>query len=207
MAITVKRRLKPAQRRELIVAAAAEEFARRGHRAARMEDIARAAGVTKAVVYDHFPSKGALHAEVVSRASDDLMAAVAASALAEEHPRERFRAALRTTFEVIAARPDVRTLLLGAPGADPLVGKASRKAQRRARQALAALYLYEPRFLAGHPDRERRGEHIAQASMGLVNSLAALGVEQRLPPAYLAELAFELLDPAMAVMADMPVIR
>lgn len=201
-----RRRLPPEQRRGLIVAAAAEEFGRRGHRDARMEDIARAAGITKAVLYDHFPSKGALHAEVVSRASDEMVAAVTEAALARADPRERFRAALRTTFEVIAARPDARTLLFGEPGVDPLVRKASRKAQRRARAGLAALYLYEPRFMAGHPDREKRGEHIAQASMGMVNALAALGVEQRLSPEYLADLAFELLDPAMAVMADMPVL-
>src|SRR3954466_4271019 len=92
-----RRRLRPEQRRGLIVAAAAEEFGRRGHRDARMEDIARAAGVTKAVLYDHFPSKGALHAEVVSGASDEMVAAVTAAALAETDPRERFRVALRTT--------------------------------------------------------------------------------------------------------------
>src|SRR3954449_5216990 len=157
-----RRRLPPEQRRGLIVAAAAEEFGRNGHRAARMEDIARAAGVTKAVLYDHFPSKGALHAEVVSRASDEMVETIATAALAEEQPRERFRVALRTTFEIIAARPDVRTLLLGEPGVDRLVGVASRKAQRRARKAMAALYLSEPRFLAGHPERQKRGEHIAQ---------------------------------------------
>src|SRR3954466_12172439 len=93
-----RRRLKPEQRRELIVAAAAEEFGRNGHRAARMEDIARAAGGTKAGLYEHFPDKGALHAEVVTRANEDLVAAVATAALAEDDPRERFRAALRTSF-------------------------------------------------------------------------------------------------------------
>src|SRR3954469_25575028 len=206
MVVEKRRRLPPEQRRGLIVAAAAEEFGRRGHRDARMEDIARAAGVTKAVLYDHFPSKGALHAEVVSRASDELVAAVAEAALAEEDPRERFRAALRTTFEVIAARPDVRTLLLGEPGLDRQVGQASRKAQRGARKAMAALYLSSPRFLADHPERQKRAEHIAQAGIGLVNALAALGVEQRLTPAYLADLAFDLLDPALAMMAGMPVL-
>src|SRR3954467_12195425 len=92
-----RRRLKPEQRRELIVEAAADEFGRHGHRAARMEDIARAAGVTKAVLYDHFPNKGTLHAEVVSRASDDLVAAVTEAALSQKDPREQFRAALHTT--------------------------------------------------------------------------------------------------------------
>ena len=201
-----RRRLKPEQRRELIVRAAAEEFGRHGHRAARMEDIARAAGVTKAVLYDHFPNKGALHAEVVTRANEDLVAAVSKAALAEDGPRERFRAALRTSFELIAARPDVRMLLLGEPGAAAEVTKASTRAQRSARRAVAALYLSEPRFLAGRADREQRAEHIAQAGIGLVNALGALGVEKRLSPAYLADLAMEILDPGMATMAGLPVV-
>ena len=201
-----RRRLKPEQRRELIVQAAAEEFGRHGHRAARMEDIARAAGVTKAVLYDHFPDKGALHAEVVTRANDDLLRAVATAALAQDDPRERFRAALRTSFEIIAVRPDVRTLLLGEPGAADKVTKASLRAQRKARKAMAALYLSEPRFLAGRPDREERAEHIALAGIGLVNALAALGVEKKLSPDYLADLAMEILDPGMATMAGMPVV-
>ena len=54
-----RRRLRPEQRRALIIGAAAGEFGRRGHRDARMEDIARAAGITKAVLYDHFPNRGA----------------------------------------------------------------------------------------------------------------------------------------------------
>src|SRR3954451_22653939 len=198
-----RRRLKPEKRRALIVEAAAREFGRRGHRDARMEDIARAAGVTKAVVYDHFPTKSALYAEVLSRASDELVTAVTEAALAQDDPRERFRAALRATFEVVAARPDVRRLLLGDPGADAGVTKASVKAQRRARRALTALYLFEPRFLGGRPDRDKRAEHVAQASMGLVNALAALGIEQRLSAVYLADLAFELLDPGMAELAGM----
>src|SRR4051794_19507038 len=158
-----KRRLKPDQRRRLIVAAAAEEFGRSGHRGSRMEDIARAAGITKAVLYDHFPSKGALHAEVVLRANEELLERVATAAMAESDPRERFRAALRTSFEIIAVRPDVRTLLLGEPGADEAVGKAALRAQRGARRAMAAIYLSEPRFLGDRPDREQRVEQISHA--------------------------------------------
>src|SRR3954462_12928975 len=151
-----RRRLSREDRRRLIVEAGAEEFGKHGHRGARMEDIARAAGVTKAVLYDHFPDKGALHAEVVTRANDDLLTAGAAAALAQDDPRERFRAALRTSFEIIAVRPDVRTLLLGEPGAAEKITKASLRAQRQARKAMAALYLSEPRFLGGWPDREER---------------------------------------------------
>ena len=205
MATTVKprRRLRPEQRRALIVEAAAAEFGRRGHRDARMEDIARAAGITKAVLYDHFPNKGALHAEVVSRASEDLVGTVVtAVGAADGDPESRFRAGLLTSFRIIEQRPDVRTLLLGEPGADPQVAKASMQAQRGARAAMAALYLSEPTFLAGARDRKQKAEHFAQAIIGTINALAVLGVEQKLTPERLTELTMQLLWPGIAAMLE-----
>src|SRR4051812_25122705 len=172
----MRRRLKPEQRRALILDAAAEEFGRHGHREARMEDVARAAGITKAVLYDHFPSKGALHAEVVRRANDELLATVmgAVAAAADATPRDRYRAGLEAAFDVISRRPDVRTLLLGEPGADIAVARASRGAQRVAREAMAQLYLAQPGFLHGVRNRRVRAEHVAQAAIGTINGIAAL---------------------------------
>jgi AcrR family transcriptional regulator len=202
-ATLVRRRLRPEQRRALIVDAAAAEFGRRGHRYARMDDIAGAAGVTKAVLYDHFPSKGALHAEVVTRASNELVATVAAAVSASGgDPEERFRTGLLTSFRIIEQRPDVRTLLLGEPGADARVAEASARAQRSARAAMAALYLSEPRFLPGTRRRRERAEHLAQALIGMVNGLAVLGVEQRLSPERLTELAMALVWPGIDAMID-----
>ena len=194
--------MKPEERRELIVKAAAEEFGRRGHRNARMEDIARAAGITKAVLYDHFESKGALHAEVVTRASDELVAATAAAVTDHwgDAPYARFEAGILAAFKLIKERADVRTLLLGEPGADPEIAKASRKAQRKARAAMAALYLSEPTFLAGHPRRQERAEHIAQAGIGAMNGLAVLAVEEDLTPEELTGLAMDLMAPGMQAM-------
>ena len=165
----------------MIVAAAAAEFGRHGHRGARLTDIAGAAGTTKAVIYDHFASKEELHAEVVSRASDELVAAVGAAVMgAPDDSRARFEAGLRRGFELIAERADVRTLLLGGTGTGDAVAGASRRAQRIARSAMAALYLTDEDFLAGEPDREQRAERIAQGGIGLVNGLAVLGVEDGL---------------------------
>lgn len=197
----MRKRLKPEERRELIVEAARAEFGRRGHRNARLEDIARAAGTTKAVIYDHFKSKGALHAEVTTRASDDLVAAVGRAVL--EHPgegKERYRAGLLEGFRIIAARPDVRTLLLGEPGADAQVAKASMKAQRKARTAMAALYMTEPSFLARHPRRQERAEHLAQGGIGAINGLAVLGVTDGLTPEQLTDLAMDLLWPGIEAL-------
>ena len=197
---TPRRRLRPEARRALIVTAAAEEFGRRGHRDARMEDIARAAGITKAVLYDHFPSKGALHAEVVARASDELVASVAVAVGDAGDPEVRYRAGILAAFRLIAQRPDVRTLLLGEPGADAAVAKASTRAQRTARAAMAALYLSDPTFLAGEPDRESRPRRSRRRASATINALAALGVERKLSPEHLTDLAMAVLWPGIAAM-------
>src|SRR4051794_36606816 len=196
-----RRRLKPEQRRALIVAAAAREFGTRGHRDARMEDIANAAGVTKAVVYDHFDSKEKLHAEVLARASDDLVTFVTEAVLGAETLRDGFYASLLATFEMAARRPDIRQLLIGQQGSQATVHRAAVRAHHGARRAIATLFLTNPLFLKGESERERRAEHVAQLVMGALSALVALGVEQKLAPNYLADLAMRALDPGMAIMA------
>jgi AcrR family transcriptional regulator len=52
-------------RRELIVAAALAEVGEVGYEAASMGRIARASGVSRTVLYDHFPSKLALFVELL----------------------------------------------------------------------------------------------------------------------------------------------
>lgn len=51
---------RPAGRRERILEAALDAFTAQGFEAARMEDIAKAAGISKAAIYLYFPSKLAL---------------------------------------------------------------------------------------------------------------------------------------------------
>src|SRR3954463_14919654 len=55
----------PEERPAQIVEAALEVFASRGLAAARLEDIAKAAGVAKATIYLYFPNKEALFREVI----------------------------------------------------------------------------------------------------------------------------------------------
>jgi AcrR family transcriptional regulator len=50
----------PAERRVLLMEAAARTFSRLGYRGARMDDVADEAGVAKGLLYQHFPSKEAL---------------------------------------------------------------------------------------------------------------------------------------------------
>jgi AcrR family transcriptional regulator len=61
------RRLPRAQRREQILAAATEAFARSGFAATGLDDIATEAGVTRVILYRHFDSKTELYQAVLDR--------------------------------------------------------------------------------------------------------------------------------------------
>lgn len=69
-------RRRPGERPGQIVDAALAEFSERGLEAARMEDIAARAGVSKATIYLYFPGKEELFREVVHRSLAGLKAAL-----------------------------------------------------------------------------------------------------------------------------------
>ena len=56
-----RRRLSAPERRRRILAAAQEVFAQRGYHGSSLDEIARASGTSKALIYEHFESKRALH--------------------------------------------------------------------------------------------------------------------------------------------------
>src|SRR5262245_60429596 len=64
---TRRKRLAAADRRESILVAATDAFATEGFAGARTQRIARAAGVSEALLFRHFPTKAALHAAVHAR--------------------------------------------------------------------------------------------------------------------------------------------
>lgn len=66
----------PQDRREEVLAAAAECFMRRGYEQTSMDDVAETLGATKGRVYHHFRSKPELFFEVYRRAMAILMQAV-----------------------------------------------------------------------------------------------------------------------------------
>jgi AcrR family transcriptional regulator len=69
-------RRQPQERPGQIVDAALAEFSARGLEAARMEDIAARAGVSKATIYLYFPGKEELFREVVHRSLTGLKASL-----------------------------------------------------------------------------------------------------------------------------------
>src|SRR2546423_14589038 len=66
-----KERLSREARRNAILDGAAEVFGAKGFEATRMDDVAKAAGVAKGLVYKHFSSKDALFEALVDRQGRD----------------------------------------------------------------------------------------------------------------------------------------
>lgn len=66
------RRLRRADRREDILAAASRAFARAGYAATSLDDIATEAGISRVILYRHFDSKADLYRAVLNRACTHL---------------------------------------------------------------------------------------------------------------------------------------
>jgi AcrR family transcriptional regulator len=71
-----RRRMPRAQRKEQILAAATEAFARTGFAATSLDDIAAQAGITRVILYRHFDSKTELYQAVLDRMCSRLEAHV-----------------------------------------------------------------------------------------------------------------------------------
>jgi AcrR family transcriptional regulator len=95
-------RLGRSARRAQLLAVAQDLFARLGYHQVSMDDIAEAAGVSKPVLYRHFPSKLDLYVAVVDERAEALLTAVQ-EALAEvregAHPRGVVHAIVRAYLE------------------------------------------------------------------------------------------------------------
>ena len=67
-----RRRLTAEERRAGILDAALAVFSARGYHASSIDDIAREAGISKALIYEHFDSKQGLYADLLERNATEL---------------------------------------------------------------------------------------------------------------------------------------
>lgn len=94
-----------------IVAAAREEFSRRGFAGARVEQIAHRAGVNKQLLFYYYHSKRGLFQAVLAQSAGELEAALADLASPHGGPLERLRLTLAAQFDFLARNPQVVTLI------------------------------------------------------------------------------------------------
>ncbi|WP_067810011.1 TetR/AcrR family transcriptional regulator [Nocardia beijingensis] len=123
-----RRRLSPDERRRVLLDAGAKLFADRPYDTVLMEDVAAEAGVSRALLYRHFPSKRDLFAAVYQLASEQLL--VATTFDAEAPLVDQLAAGLDTHFayfeanansvlaanRVLATDPSIQAIIAGELG-------------------------------------------------------------------------------------------
>ena len=95
-------RLPRLARRRQLLDAALEVFVARGYHAAAMDEIADRAGVSKPVLYQHFPGKQELYLALLDESVDRLIESVAAALRSTVDNRQRVNATFAAYYEYIA---------------------------------------------------------------------------------------------------------
>ncbi|HVP03675.1 MAG TPA: TetR/AcrR family transcriptional regulator [Solirubrobacteraceae bacterium] len=138
-----RRRLSAAERRDELLDAASEVFARSGYHGASLDEIAAAAGVSKALIYEHFASKRELHAELVARHASEIFRRLQANAETGATGEERLRGGVDAFLSFVEQHREAwRALFRDA--ADPEVAEAIAGVRTQAIGVVAALMAAEP---------------------------------------------------------------
>ncbi|HEX8054887.1 MAG TPA: TetR/AcrR family transcriptional regulator [Thermoleophilaceae bacterium] len=167
-----RRRLSAEQRRAAILDAALEVFAKHGYHAASIDDIAGVATVSKALIYEHFPSKRHLHAALLERHVGELFGLLVESAATSEPGEVRLRAGVDAFLAFVETRPDAFRMLF-RDAVEPEVAEVLRTLGQQAARQVAELIATEPRERRADDEEEDEAiEMLGALLTGAVQSLA-----------------------------------
>ncbi|HET9654721.1 MAG TPA: TetR/AcrR family transcriptional regulator [Kineosporiaceae bacterium] len=96
-------RLPRSARRVQLLGAAREVFVAQGYHAAAMDEIAERAGVSKPVLYQHFPGKRDLYIALIQQHTEELRAAVRRALASTTDNKLRVAATIQAFFEFVDA--------------------------------------------------------------------------------------------------------
>ncbi|WP_370288703.1 TetR/AcrR family transcriptional regulator [Nocardioides sp.] len=94
-------RLPRRERRAQLLAAALEVFVAQGYHAAAMDDIAERAGVSKPVLYQHFPGKLELYLAILDSACDAIIANCRSALESTDDNKQRVAAAIDAFYNYV----------------------------------------------------------------------------------------------------------
>src|SRR3990170_6946284 len=120
MSAPSRRRLTAEERRTGILDAALAAFSESGYHSSSIDDIAREAGVSKALIYEHFASKQELYADLIARNARELTQriATALSGVELDSGASRLAIGLDAFFTFVEERRDAWRMLF-RDAADP----------------------------------------------------------------------------------------
>lgn len=169
-------RLPAAQRRRQLLRVALSVFADKGYHDTSMNEVAEAAGVTKPVLYQHFDSKRALYAELVTHLGRELEAEILAAVRAAGGPRQQVEAGFRAYVGWATQQGDAfRVLFAERNRTDLDVADAIGKIESMIADTVAGFIQIE-----GLSDEERRV--LAYGVVGLAESTSRRWIGMGLGP-------------------------
>lgn len=185
----------------LLLTAATVEFSEQGYRGARVEDVARRAGLAKTLLYRRFGSKDSLFAWTIEREVAFLTEYLfEAYERADESPdTEALRLGVGAVIEYATARPDGFALVFepahhaGASAAGNVISMVTDRVAEMVGKRLSQL---------GRPSRTA-AEAIASVIVGASQQAARRCIDNRqLDPAAMTALVVELLSVGMFGLRD-----
>lgn len=133
----------PTERREQVVDAALRVIVERGYEGVSIEAIARTAGVTRPVVYDHFRNLGQLLTAVIEREEHyalEQLAQIVPTGPGTSDPIDVLAGGVRRFLDAVASRPDTwRIILLPLEGTPAIVRDHVETNRARTLEQLRAL--------------------------------------------------------------------
>lgn len=166
-----RRRLRAEERRESILNAANMVFGQRGYDTVRIDDVAAAAGISKALIYEHFRSKQELYGELMNRAALEMLdRIVGAGSAPGAMGAARLERGATAGFSFVTEKPEAFQMFV-RDVTDPEVAKQQAALRRGAVAAMVGLMEMEP--VNTRATLERR--NLEQLAEMVVGGFYALG--------------------------------
>jgi AcrR family transcriptional regulator len=127
-----------ADRREAILDAALEEFSVNGFHETSLEGVADRAGISKALIYEHFRSKRDLHEALLGRYVHELLERTITAIATAAPPEERLRAGADAFLSFVEEHREPWRLMVRNPNDSGVEASVGRQ-QREIAHAIAAL--------------------------------------------------------------------
>ena len=171
-------RLPRSARRTQLLGAAREVFVAQGYHAAAMDDIAERAGVSKPVLYQHFPGKRELYLALLELHSDELLSSVRSALASTSNNKHRVGATISAYFEFIDSESEAFRLVFESDlRSDPAVRDLVDTVSAGCAAAIADVIRED----TGLPDAESELLGVAMAGMAHVTARYWLETGRRLP--------------------------
>jgi AcrR family transcriptional regulator len=165
-----RRRISGDERRESILQLTSRAFAERGYDGVRTAELAESAGVSEALIYQHFRTKAELYHAAVERSAEILEERVVQAAAGDAGIEERLEQAIDTFFKFVSEPGNAWTVLT-LNVSDPELADYQRDLRARAIGGLADLLATDPRAARSGLERPQL-EQLAEVITGGAESLA-----------------------------------